>query len=531
MAGLSTFGSELPAGPTPPDLVLALLDEIGSPATVDVTHGRYFGFVVGGTDPAAGAATVLASAWDQNVGTPVMSPVGTHLDALAARWVCELLGLPAEATASFCAGATVANLTCVIAARDALLHRAGWDSRRQGLAQAPALRVVTGAEVHVSALKALHMAGIGTDAVTFVPTDEAGRLRADEFPEVDERTIVLLQAGNVNTGHSDPFSDLIPRARAAGAWVHVDGAFGLWAAASDRRRALVTGAEQADSWATDAHKWLNAPYDSGIAICAREEDLRRSFSSDAAYLLGDSGRVLMNLGVQMSQRARGVETWAIIASRGRSGIADIVDTCCDLAQEFAGHARSGRRPIAGAGRAQSGARALRRRRDHRRCHRRRATRRHLLGGRHHLAGPACHAAVRFGRRDDTGGHRRERACNPSLLERVRERPLITKQKVSVNVAADDPVIIEREGPLLILTLNRPKRMNAFTGSMLLLLTDAYAEADSNDEIRCIIITGAGGNFSSGADLRAMAGDPDDTGMPRRSPSVSRTIRSSRKRGS
>ena len=315
--------------------MLALLDEIGSPATVDVTHGRYFGFVVGGTDPAAGAATVLASAWDQNVGTPVMSPVGTHLDALAARWVCELLGLPAQASASFCAGATVANLTCVIAARDALLHRAGWDIRRQGLTQAPALRVVTGAEVHVSALKALQMAGIGTDAVTFVPTDEAGRIRADAFPDVDERTMVLLQAGNVNTGHSDPFAELIPRARAAGAWVHVDGAFGLWAAASERRRALVAGAEHADSWATDAHKWLNAPYDSGIAICAREEDLRRSFSSDAAYLLGDSGRVLMNLGVQMSQRARGVETWAIIASRGRSGIADIVDTCCDLAQEFA----------------------------------------------------------------------------------------------------------------------------------------------------------------------------------------------------
>ena len=264
-----------------------------------------------------------------------MSPVGTHLDAIAASWVSDLLGLPADATAAFCAGATVANLTCVLAARDALLHRAGWDTRTKGLTNAPPLRVVTGAEVHVSALKALHMAGIGTDAVTFVPTDEAGRVRADEFPEVDDRTIVLLQAGNVNTGHSDPFAELIPRARAAGAWVHVDGAFGLWAAASPRLRSLVAGVEQADSWATDAHKWLNAPYDSGIAICAREEDLRRSFAADAAYLLGEPGRVLMHLGVQMSQRARGVEAWAIIAARGRSGIAEIVDNCCDLAQEFA----------------------------------------------------------------------------------------------------------------------------------------------------------------------------------------------------
>jgi glutamate/tyrosine decarboxylase-like PLP-dependent enzyme len=245
------------------------------------------------------------------------------------------LGLASDATATFCAGATVANLTCVLAARDALLHRAGWDTLRQGLTGAPALRVVTTAEVHVSALKALHMAGIGTEAITLVPTDSAGRLQAEVFPEVDDRTIVLLQAGNVNTGHSDPFAELIPRARAAGAWVHVDGAFGLWAAASDRRRELVAGVELADSWATDAHKWLNAPYDSGIAICAREEDLRRSFAADAAYLMGDSGRVLMHLGVQMSQRARGVETWAILAARGRSGIANLVDGTCDLASEFA----------------------------------------------------------------------------------------------------------------------------------------------------------------------------------------------------
>ena len=364
VAGLEHFSDQLPDGPTSPRELLALLDEYGSPAAVDVTHGRYFGFVVGGTDPAATVAAQFASAWDQNVGTPVMSPVGTHLDTLAARWVCELLRLPADATATFCAGATVANLTCVLAARDALLHRAGWDTLTRGLTQAPSLRVVTTAEVHVSALKALHMAGIGTDAVTYVPTDDAGRLRAEGFPDVDDRTIVLLQAGNVNTGHSDPFPELIPRARAAGAWVHIDGAFGLWAAASERRRDLVAGVEQADSWATDAHKWLNAPYDSGIAICAREEDLRRSFATDAAYLRGDSGRVLMHLGIQMSQRARGVEAWAIIASRGRSGIADIVDTCCDLASGVRLAPRGRRRPYPRPRRPQSGARSVRRRRDH-----------------------------------------------------------------------------------------------------------------------------------------------------------------------
>lgn len=336
VAALEAFDVPFPDSPSDPLAVLALLDRVGSPAAVGSTHGRYFGFVNGGTDPAAAGAAVLAGAWDNNVALAVMSPVAARLDAVAAGWVVDALGLPANAVASFCGGATVANLTGAIAGRDALLGRLGWDVGARGLAGAPPLRVVASGEVHVSMLKALRMAGIGRDAITFVPTDSCGRIDPQSFPKVDAQTLVLLQAGNVNTGHSDPFAELIPRAHDGGGWVHVDGAFGLWAAASPARRALVSGVEGADSWATDAHKWLNAPYDSGIAICADGAHLRQSFAIDAAYLPADAERAPMHLGVQMSQRARGVETWAVLASRGRAGLAALIDQTCDHAALLAG---------------------------------------------------------------------------------------------------------------------------------------------------------------------------------------------------
>jgi glutamate/tyrosine decarboxylase-like PLP-dependent enzyme len=335
VAGLSGFARELQDEPIGAAQVLAELDRLGSPATMGATSGRYFGFVTGGTDPAARAAAILAGAWDQNVALPVMSPTAAHLDELAASWVVDLLGLPATAVASFCAGASIANLTGILAGRDALLSRLGWDTGERGLAGAPPLRVITSAETHVSVLKALRAAGIGRDAVEFAPVDEAGRIITGSFPPADDHTLVLLQAGNVNTGHSDPFAELIPAARAAGAWVHVDGAFGLWLRAAPGRAHLVDGAALADSWATDAHKWLNAPYDAGIAICADGADLRRALAADAAYLPSGDDRVLMNLGLQMSQRARGVETWALLRSQGRTGIANLVERCCDLAARFA----------------------------------------------------------------------------------------------------------------------------------------------------------------------------------------------------
>jgi glutamate/tyrosine decarboxylase-like PLP-dependent enzyme len=335
VAALAGFGERVPEGPMPAADVLATLDRLGSPATMAVNGGRYFGYVTGGTDPAAQAAAILAGAWDQNAALPVMSPVAAHLDALAAAWTCDLLGLAPTAVAAFCGGATVANLTGILAGRDALLARQGWDVDRRGLAGAPALRVVTGAEAHSSVFKALRMAGIGRDAVTTVPTDHCGRLVAAEFPAVDDHTLVVLQAGNVNTGHSDPFAEVVGRARRAGAWVHVDGAFGLWAAVAPARRHLVAGVEGADSWATDAHKWLNVAYDSGIAVCARGEDLARAFATEAAYLASGAGRAPMHLSVQMSQRARAVEAWAVYASRGRQGLAEVVEAGCRHAARLA----------------------------------------------------------------------------------------------------------------------------------------------------------------------------------------------------
>lgn len=335
LRGLDRLPSELGETGLGAREVLALLDELGSPATVASTGGRYFGFVTGGADPAAAAASVLLAAWDQNVALPVMSPVAARLDETAARWCLDLLGLPDTAIGAFCSGASVANLTCIVAARDALLHRAGWSVEERGLAGAPPLRVVASAEIHASVSKALRAAGFGTAQVTPAPVDECGRVRADRFPAVDELTLVLLQAGNVNTGHSDPFGEVVPAARDSGAWVHVDGAFGLWAGASQARRHLVEGVALADSWATDAHKWLNAPYDSGIAVCRDPADLRRAMNFSAAYLSDDAERASGHLGLQMSQRARGAEVWAVLAALGRRGVADLVDRLCGHAERMA----------------------------------------------------------------------------------------------------------------------------------------------------------------------------------------------------
>ncbi len=336
VAALESFRRPLQDDSRTPMEVLRELDTFGSPATVVQHQGRYFGFVNGGVEPAASGAAVLAGAWDQNAALPVMSPAAAALDEVAAGWIVDLLGLPQDATASFCAGATIANLTALLTARDTLLRRAGWDVATQGLAGSPAVRVIVGAEAHSSALKALRLAGFGSDSFEAIPTDATGAIDAAAFPaDLDDRTLVVLQAGNVNTGASDPFDTIMDRVGASGAWVHVDGAFGLWAAASPRRRGLVAGVERADSWAVDAHKWLNVPYDSALTIVRDRDALLRAMSSDGAYLPSDEGRAPMREGIQMSQRARGVEAWAALSARGRDGIAALVDDPCDLAQHFA----------------------------------------------------------------------------------------------------------------------------------------------------------------------------------------------------
>lgn len=334
-AALDAFAVPLQEQPVDPAQVLHELDAYGSPATVASAGGRYFGFVTGGTLPAALAATLLAAAWDQNAGLEVMSPVAAALEKICREWLVDVLRLPAQTEAGFVTGATMANFAALAAARHALLAQQGWDVEAQGLFGAPPLTVIVGNEVHVSLLKALSLLGLGKARVVRVPVDGQGRMQAAALPPIAGPTIVCLQAGNVNTGAFDPAAAICPQAKDAGAWVHVDGAFGLWAAASPRRAHLAQGLELADSWATDAHKWLNVPYDSGLVFVRDGQSLVAAMSTNAAYLAAGDTRDPLNLGPEMSRRARAVEVWAALRSLGRRGLADLVDRTCDYAATMA----------------------------------------------------------------------------------------------------------------------------------------------------------------------------------------------------
>jgi glutamate/tyrosine decarboxylase-like PLP-dependent enzyme len=333
---LAELGGPLPDAPTDPADVIALLDRIGSSATVASAGGRYHGFVVGGTLPAALAANWLAGAWDQNAGTAVLSPVAAAIETITQGWLLDVLALPAEAGVGFVTGATMANVSALAAARHALLERLGWDVEAQGLFGAPPITVVVGDEVHVSVLKALSLLGLGRDRVVRVPVDGQGRMRPDALPMLDGPTIICLQAGNVNTGACDPADEICAIAHDAGAWVHVDGAFGLWLAAAPHRAHLVRGVAAADSWATDAHKWLNVPYDSGLVICRQPEQLHAAMSVNAAYLEQQDMRgEPYQYTPEMSRRARGIEVWAALRSLGHAGLADLIECSCRHAARFA----------------------------------------------------------------------------------------------------------------------------------------------------------------------------------------------------
>ena len=266
LAGLSVFRHKLPAVGLSPGELIERLDRVGSPATVATNGPRFFGFVTGAVLPAAAAAHNLATAWDQNTALAAMSPLSAEIETVALGWLRGLLGIPETAIGSFVTGATMANFTGLAAARHALLMRLGWDVEAHGLFGAPAIEVVVGDEVHVSLIKALGMLGLGRERVIRVPTDGQGRMRVEAFPKLQAPAIVCLQAGNVNTGALDPAVELIALAHESGSWAHVDGAFGLWAQASPALKGLAAGYEDADSWATDCHKWLNVPYDSGLAF-------------------------------------------------------------------------------------------------------------------------------------------------------------------------------------------------------------------------------------------------------------------------
>jgi glutamate/tyrosine decarboxylase-like PLP-dependent enzyme len=337
LAGLAELDGELSDAPMYPSAVLALLDELGSPATVASAGPRYFGFVIGGSLPAGLAANWLATAWDQNAGLVAASPVSAAVEEIALRWVLDVLRLPATSAGAFVTGATMANFTALAAARHATFARLGWDVEGDGLIGAPSVRAIVGAEAHATLLKSLALLGFGRNRVVTVPTDPQGRMRVDAFRAlaVEEPAIVCLQAGNVNTGAFDPVSEVCALTHAAGGWVHVDGAFGLWAAAAPERAHLVDGVADADSWATDAHKWLNVPYDSGLALVRDPAALRAAMAQSAAYYIAGEHREPMHYTPETSRRARGVEIWAVLRCLGRAGLADLIERTCAYAARFA----------------------------------------------------------------------------------------------------------------------------------------------------------------------------------------------------
>jgi glutamate/tyrosine decarboxylase-like PLP-dependent enzyme len=336
----AALGGPLPEGPQDPVQVLQDLCRDADAGIVASAGPRYFGFVTGGAVPVTVGADWLASAWDQNGALYVMSPAAAVLEDIVAGWLLDLLGLPRGCSLGFVTGCHMANFTCLAAARHEVLRRAGWNVEAQGLRRAPPVTVFVGEEVHVSAVGGLRLLGFGTDELVRIRVDEQGRMRTEALEErmaaVSGPAIVCAQAGNVNTGASDPIARVVAIAHQHRAWVHVDGAFGLWAAAVPELRGQVAGVEQADSWATDAHKWLNVPYDSGLAIVSDPAPHRAAMGLRASYLQrgDDEERVGMDWVPESSRRSRVFPLYALLRSIGASGVRDLVRRTCALAQRM-----------------------------------------------------------------------------------------------------------------------------------------------------------------------------------------------------
>jgi glutamate/tyrosine decarboxylase-like PLP-dependent enzyme len=337
----AALGGPLPEEPIDPETVVTELVEAAEPGVLATGTGRYFGFVIGGALPAALAADWLTSTWDQNAGLYVGGPSASIVEQITRDWILDLLGLPGEGSIGFVTGTQMAHATGLAAARFHVLDAVGWDVERHGLQGAPRVRVLAGAKRHVTIDRALRLLGLGSPTV--VEADEEGRMRADALSRTladgSGPTIVCAQAGEVNTGAFDPLAEIADACRGAHAWLHVDGAFGIWAAVSPRLRHLVAGLELADSWTTDAHKWLNVPYDSGIVLCAHPESHRRAMTVQAAYLIQDEGRRRVRDQVdwvpEFSRRARGFAVYAALRSLGRTGVVELVERCCEQARRFA----------------------------------------------------------------------------------------------------------------------------------------------------------------------------------------------------
>jgi glutamate/tyrosine decarboxylase-like PLP-dependent enzyme len=335
VAKLDALNGPLSEDPTPPEQVVKLLDEVCSGATMAMAGARFFGFVIGGSLPAALAANWLAGAWDQNTGLYNATPATAQLEQIALNWLLSLFKLPPDCGGAFVTGATMANFSALAAARHSVLERAGWNVEADGLIGAPPITVVVSEEAHPTLFKSLGLLGLGRNRVVRVPVDEQGRMRAGNLPIISGPTIICAQAGNVNTGAFDPLSEICERAHNAAAWVHVDGAFGLWATTAPSTIHLTNGIADADSWATDCHKWLNVPYDSGLALVRDADALRAAMSITADYLPTASPfRNPSDFTPELSRRARGVEVWAALKSLGGKGVAELIERNCRQARRF-----------------------------------------------------------------------------------------------------------------------------------------------------------------------------------------------------
>ena len=336
-----SLGGPLPEGPSDPVRVIEALSEAADPGVVGIPSGRYFGFVIGGALPAALAADWLTTAWDQNAGLVVGGPSAAVVEEVAGEWLKDMLGIPPAASFSFVTGCQMAHVTCLAAARHAVLERVGWDVEENGLAGSPKITVVAGGRRHVTIDRALRLLGLGSGSTISIDADSKGRIRIEALEttlrDIDGPVIVCAQAGEVNTGAFDSISEIAEHTRDGRAWLHVDGAFGLWVGASSKLRDLTAGVEHADSWATDAHKWLNVPYDSGLAFVAHPDAHRAAMRFTAEYLVADpnAARDEMDWTPEFSRRARGFAVYAALRSLGRSGVAELVERSCARAQQFA----------------------------------------------------------------------------------------------------------------------------------------------------------------------------------------------------
>ena len=332
---LKFFDENLPVQSNHPSDVLEMLHKYGAPATTTQVGGRYFGFVTGGTIPTAMAVKLMADFWDQNSGLYAMSPIVSKLETVVENWLKQIFGLPGTTVAAFVSGTSMAILSGLTAARFKILKRLNWNVNSKGLFNAPKIRIVAGKQTHSAVLRAIAILGFGVDNIEWVDVDDQGRMFIDQIPALDESTILILQAGNVCTGSFDHFDEICDVAKKANAWVHIDGAFGLWAAAADQLKHKTKGMEKADSWSVDAHKTLNTPYDSGILLCKDRESLVAALQANGSYLIYGDKRDGMLYTPEMSRRARAVELWATLKYLGKQGIDELVYGLYEKSLQFA----------------------------------------------------------------------------------------------------------------------------------------------------------------------------------------------------